>query len=193
MGMTESQITRLLKDWSSGDPDALSQLLPLVMDELRSTAVQYLKGESHPPTQPTGLANEVCIRLLNWRKVSWENRAQFFAFVGRLMRRILVDHARARRTAKRGEGIKFVTLTGAEDQLSRQYDLETLIDIDRALELLEEFDPRASTIVELRFFAGMTGGEIAQGLKISRQTVTRDLKVARHWLARELGHQPPFE
>ena len=193
MSMTESQITRLLKDWSSGDPDALAQLLPLVMDDLRSTAVRYLEGESHPPTQPTGLANEVCIRLLNWRKVSWENRGQFFSFVGKLMHWIIVDHARGRLTAKRGEGIQFVTLTGARDQVARQYDPETLIDLDRALKRLAEFDSRASTVVELRFFAGMTNGEIAEGLEVARATVIRDLAMAKRWLARELGQQPPLD
>ena len=194
MGLTESQITKLLQDWSNGDAEALEQLLPLVMDDLRGIARRFLNGERHPHTQPSGLVNEVCLRLLQWQKVSWDNRQQFFSFAAVLMRRIIVDAARARHAAKRGEGFHVVTLSGAKDRQASTptvYDPESVIDLDDALRRFAEIDKRASKMVELRFFVGLTAAEVATVLGIARATVTRDWTMAKRWLARELSTKLP--
>jgi len=179
------QITSILHDWGRGDPEALGKLMPIVFDELRRIAAGYFEHEAEGHTlQPTALVNEVYLRLVGRRTVQWQNRAHFFGFAAELMRRILVDHARSRKTAKRGKGAPKIsldeTIASAEDR-----DLD-LIALDDALKSLTEIDPRQSRIVELRFFAGLTIDEIAEVMEISATTVKREWKTARVWLFREI-------
>jgi RNA polymerase sigma factor (TIGR02999 family) len=189
METTSGEVTAVLRDWSRGDPDALDKLMPLVLEELRRGANFYFQCEDADHTlQPTALVNEVCLRFMGWKKVRWENRRQFFAFAGQLMRRILIDYAKARRAAKRGGDVEMQSLTGALDREAKAaIDPETLLSLHEALTALEEIDPQAAEIVELRFFTGLSAEETASALGISRSTVTRDWTMAKEYLARELG------
>jgi len=193
METAPGEITAALERWSEGNPGGFDNLMHLVLDELRRAARFYFRCEDDDHTlQPTALVSEVCLRLMNRRKVRWENRRQFFAFAGQLMRRILIDYARARKTDKRGGGIKMSSLTGAMDrEAETAIDPETLLSLHGALIGLEAFDPQAARIVELRFFTGLSGEETATALGISRATVTRDWTAAREYLARELGAGAP--
>jgi len=193
METAPGEITAALERWSEGNPGGFDNLMHLVLDELRRAARFYFRCEDDDHTlQPTALVSEVCLRLMNRRKVRWENRRQFFAFAGQLMRRILIDYARARKTDKRGGGIKMSSLTGAMDrEAETAIDPETLLSLHGALIGLEAFDPQAARIVELRFFTGLSGEETATALGISRATVTRDWTAAREYLARELGASAP--
>lgn len=183
------EVTARLKDWSTGGPEALQELLPLVVDELRRIAASYLRGEDQDHTlQPTALVNEVCLKLYGWRKVSWENRRQFFAFASKLMRWILVDYARDRKADKRGRQVERVSLSEAPDVCATPpLDPDRILDLSRALDRLEELDARAAEIVELRYFTGLNVDECAAALDISTATVKREWAFARRWLARELG------
>ena len=183
------EITANLKNWSRGDPDGLAELMAVVEPELKRAAQVYFQQEDAAHTlQPTALVSELCLRLMGWKKVRWENRKQFFSFAGKLMRYLLVDHAKARKAAKRGGQVTLVSLTGALDRATEDtVDLETLLSLDEALTRLEAFDRRAARIVELRFFAGLSGTETASALGINRSTVTRDWTMAKEYLARELG------
>ena len=180
-----THVTTLLLAWGNGDEGALEQLVPLVHRELRRLAQRAMAGERADHTlQPTALVNEVYVRLVDMQHVHWNNRAHFFALSARLMRRILVDIARARRCQKRGGSAVTVVL---------DYDLvptpsrgEDLVALDEALERLARFDPRRSQVVELRFFGGLSVEEVAEVLTVSRQTVMRDWTLARTWLFREL-------
>ncbi|MEM7354992.1 MAG: ECF-type sigma factor [Acidobacteriota bacterium] len=181
-------ITAQLLRWSDGDPAAIEDLLPLVVSDLRRAAHHYFQHESAGHTlQPTALVNEVCLRLLGWRHVRWDNRAQFYSFAGKLMRRLLVDHARARLTRKRGRGAEIVSLTGAANQPVQSTEPSKLLDLHRALEHLDTIDPRACRVVELRFFGGLSLSETAEALEISPATVKRDWALAKQWLAQQLG------
>jgi len=193
METTKGAVTAALERWANGDPDGFEHVMDLVLDELRRGAHFYFHRENVGHTlQPTALVNEVCLRLMNRRKVQWDNRKQFFAFAGQLMRRILIDHARARKTAKRGGGIDMCSLSGAsERELEIAIDPETLISLHDALTGLEAFDPQAARVVELRYFTGLSAEETARALDISRATVTRDWTLARNYLARELGARTP--
>lgn len=193
MAIAAGEITARLKDWSDGDPEGLDKLMPLVLEELRRGAHFYFQREDADHTlQPTALVSEVCLRLMGWKKVSWENRKQFFAFAGQLMRRILIDYAKARKTTKRGGEVEMFSLTGAMDrEAEAAIDPETLLSLHEALIGLEAIDPQAAKIVELRFFTGLSGEETAKALDISRATVTRDWKMAKEYLARELGANAP--
>lgn len=193
MAVAAGEITARLKEWSEGDPDGLHNLMPLVLDELRRGAHFYFQREDADHTlQPTALINEVCIRLMGWKKVSWDSRKQFFAFAGQLMRRILIDYAKARKTTKRGGEVELFSLTGAMDrEVEAAVDPETLLSLHEALIELEALDEQAAKIVELRFFAGLTGTETAKALGISRATVTRDWAMAKEFLARALGAKAP--
>ena len=174
-------ISRLLRAWSEGDEAAREQLLPLVYDELRRRAARYLRRERPGHTlQPTALVHEAYLRLIKQRGVSWQNRAQFFALASQMMRRILVDHARARRAAKRPARALQVTLADAALPTARR-SLD-LVALDGALDELAAADPRPARIVELRFFGGLTREEIADGLGVSVPTVTRDWRFAKAWL-----------
>jgi RNA polymerase sigma-70 factor, ECF subfamily len=183
------EITALLKEWSAGEPKALESLFPLVMDDLRRAAAYYFQREDPNHTlQPTALVNDVCLRLMGWRKVEWENRAQFFSFAGKLMRLLLIDHARSKKAQRHGGDIEMTSLTTAFNQPQRQpVDSDTLLDLQRALSRLEEDDPRAAQVVDLRYFAGMTEQETAKALGISVATVKRDWENAKRRLALELS------
>lgn len=177
-------VTGLLVDWSRGDKEALERLMPLVVDELRHLARSHFRREPEGHTlQPTALVNEVYLRLTDQRQVQWESRSQFFAFAATLMRRVLVDHAKARRTAKRGGDVRKVSLQDVIG-LAEPEDVD-LLALDDALSTLAEIDPRQSRIVELRFFAGLTHEEIAEVLEVSVSTVKREWRTARLWLYRE--------
>jgi RNA polymerase sigma factor (TIGR02999 family) len=186
-----SEITRLLHAWSGGDEAALKELMPLVYHELRKAARRCMKHERADNTlQATALVNEVYLRLVNVKEVSWRDRAHFFAVAAAMMRRILVDAARARTAVKRGGLAKQVRHSSAFDfdnvpDVSSVRDRE-LIAIDDALEVLTQMDPRKARVVELRFFGGLSVEETAEALKVSPQTVMRDWKLARAWMMREL-------
>jgi RNA polymerase sigma factor (TIGR02999 family) len=181
---TAPEVTRLLLRWTEGDQNALNDLLPLVYDELRRLARSYLQRERPGHTlQSTGLVNEAYLRLV-YQNVSWQSRAHFFGIAAQMMRRILVDHARARDAAKRGAGDFKVTLD--EDiAVSGARDVD-VIALDIALDNLAKLDPQQGRIVELRFFAGLSIGETSEVLSISPATVKRDWAMAKAWLAREM-------
>jgi len=179
-------ITQLLLRWGEGDSSAREKLMPLVYEELRSLAARYLRRERANHTlQPTALVNEAYLRLIDQQKVEWQNRAQFFGLAARLMRNILVDHARSHRAAKRG-GEHYSVSLSRTDQVSPTSAVD-LVALHETLERLTTHDPQKSTIVELRFFGGLTIEETAEVLDISHATVERDWKMARAWLRRELS------
>ena len=178
-------ITGLLVDWQAGDTSAQERLLPLVYSELHRLARLYLSGENVGHTlQATALVNEAYLKLIDQDRVSWQNRAQFFGVAARMMRRILVDHARERRAAKRGGGAWKLSLDDVgELEGRREMDL---VDLDAALVDLSAFDPQQSRLVELRFFAGLTIRETAEALDISPATVKREWNMAKAWLFRRM-------
>lgn len=179
-----TNVTEMLLEWRGGNEEALQQLMPLVYDELRRLANRYMRRERQEHTlQATALVNEAYIRLVDM-KVSWQDRAHFFAVAARLMRRLLVDHARAHHRAKReGEAAKISLEDAAEVSSSPALNV---LAVDEALTRLAEFDPRKSEILELRYFGGLNNEEVAEALNISRATVQRDLRLAKAWLNREL-------
>lgn len=178
------EVTALLKDWSGGDQRALEQLLPLVYGELRKLAAGYMRKERSDHTlQPTALVHEAYLRLVDQERVDWHNRAHFFGIAARMMRRVLVDHARRRQAAKRDAATYYLPF--ADEVASPGRDPE-LLDFDRALESLSALDPRQAKIVELRFFGGLTVEETAEVVGISPATVKREWQTARAWLAREI-------
>jgi RNA polymerase sigma factor (TIGR02999 family) len=182
-------VTQLLTQWSGGDQTALERLLPLVYDELRRQARRYLGGERPDHTlQPTALVHEAYVRLVGQRNVKWQNRAQFFGVAAQLMRRILVDHARARAAAKRGGGASGLSLT--EPETVSQPDVE-VIALDAALTELSALDPVHGRVVELRFFGGLTIEETAEVLHLSPATIKRDWSVAKAWLYRTMRAEEP--
>ncbi|MEP7038682.1 MAG: sigma-70 family RNA polymerase sigma factor [Acidobacteriota bacterium] len=181
------QITQLLLDWSDGDKAALDELMPIVFDELRRLASHYMRGQRAGHTlQTTALVNEAYLRLIDSSRVNWQNRAHFFAISAQLMRRVLVDFARARNSRKRGGDQIKVTL---DDKIEATFEKETnLVELNEALENLAKFSERQSQIVELRYFGGLTEEEIAETLNISTRTVRRDWSAARAWLYRQLSN-----
>jgi RNA polymerase sigma factor (TIGR02999 family) len=187
MKLSQSEITQLLDRWSDGDAEALERLMPQVVEDLRKMAQNQLSGERPGHTlQPTALVNEVYLRLVGRRSVSWQNRAQFFAFVAGMMRQILVDHARSKKRIKRGSGVVHIALEDlVEHPASRQG--PGLLDLHEALERLGELDSRQARIVELRYFTGLTVEEIASVEAISATTVKREWRIAKMWLLRELN------
>ena len=187
MSTSTSDVTRLLQDWGEGDPSALERLIPLVFDDLRQIAGRMFQRESDGHTlQPTALVNEVYLKLTNQRKMHWQNREQFFGVAAMMMRRILVDSAKARQAAKRGGGAAMVQLDESiADPELRGVDVVAL---DEALSRLAEIDPRQGRIVEMRFFTGLTAEQTADLLEISVTTVKREWRTARLWLYRELAH-----
>jgi len=177
-------VTALLQEWRGGDREALELLTPVVYAELRSLAHRYMRGErAGHLLQTTALVHEAYLKLVGL-DMQWNGRVHFFAVAARLMRRVLVDFARERDSAKRGGGLAHVSLD--EALVSSQKSLDVVV-LDDALERLAAFDPRKARVVELRFFAGLTIDETAEVLELSHATVERDLKLARAWLARELG------
>lgn len=171
--------------WNGGDPEALDALLPLVYAELRRVAGRYMNRERRDHTlQATALVNEAYLRLIDVQAVRWQNRAHFFAMAARMMRRILVDAARARDYQKRGGGAAMLSLD--EALVVPLEPAEDLVALDEALNALARVDVRKSQVVELRFFGGLDIDETAEALHVSRDTVKRDWRVAKLWLLREL-------
>ena len=184
--IVSGEITSLLKRVQEGDEEAKSLLVSAAYQELRKIASRRLRGERPGHTlQTTDLVHEAYLKLVNQRQASWQNRAQFYGVAAEIMRRILVDHARARLSQKRGAGVRPLQLDEAL-VFSVERSAE-LLDLDEALQRLEIEDPRASRVVELRFFAGLSVKESAAVMKISTTTVRRDWKYGRAWLQAELG------
>ena len=178
-------VTELLRAWSDGDDGALEQLMPLVEGELRRLARTYMRRERREHTlQTTALVNEAFLRLTDARRVRWQDRAHFLGLSARLMRRVLVDHARHRGYQKRGGGAQRVTL---HEALVMSADPAVdVVALDRALDALAKVDVRKSRIIELRFFGGLSVEETAEVLQVSTDTVKRDWRLAKLWLLREL-------
>jgi RNA polymerase sigma factor (TIGR02999 family) len=181
-----SDVTRLLRQWSEGDREALNQLVPLMYAELRQLAHQRLRREpANRSLNTTGLVHEAYMKLMDVRHAQFRDRAHFLAMASRVMRRLLVDQARARRAAKRGGGAEAgeldEALCGSEPQA------DALADLDEALRRLEALDPRQGQIVEQRYFGGLSLEETAEALGVSLATVKRELRFAHAWLAAELG------
>src|SRR4051812_832532 len=184
---SSEHVTQLLRAWSAGDEQALPELIPLVEAELRRLARGYIGRERSGHTlQATALVNEAFVRLVDAKRVEWQDRAHFLGISARLMRRVLIDHARSRGFAKRAGGQR-VTLTDVA-VASPQPSLD-LIDLDRALERLAVLDERKAKVIEFRFFAGLSVEETAEVLAISTDTVKRDWRFAKLWLLRELGRR----
>ncbi len=180
-------VTQLLLDWNEGSEQALDQLIPLVYQELRRLAQHALAGERDSGLDGTVLVHETYLKLIDQRRVRWRNRAHFFALAGRLMRRILVDHARRRRAAKRGGGRPLTLVEGVTSERPVNIDL---IALDEALNDLCEFDKRQASIVEMRFFSGLTVRETAAVMEISPATVKREWSMAKAWLFGRLASAP---
>ncbi len=184
--MPETQnVTEMLEAMSAGDSTAPDKLLPVVYEELRRLASAYMRNERSGHTlQATALVHEAYIQLVDWKNVTWQNRAHFFATAAQVMRRILVDHAREKNALKRGGGVKTIALDDAISFPNRkEIDIDSL---DLALTELESFDPQQAKIVELRFFGGLTIAETAHALDISDSTVKRDWQIAKAWLYNHL-------
>ncbi len=181
-GVTQdADLTGLLRAWSHGDAEALEQLAPLVHRELRAMARRMLSGERLAiGWQPTDLVGESYVRLLDWRAVHWQNRAHFFATTARMMRRVLVDAARARQAAKRGQGVEGLSLEA--EQVAGPTPNVDVVALNDALAELAALDPRPSRVVELRFFGGFSVEETAEALDVSVRTVINDWNTARAWL-----------
>jgi RNA polymerase sigma-70 factor, ECF subfamily len=188
-GPAEGDISVLLRAWSDGDQSALERMTPLVYDELHRLARRHMERErAGHSLQTTALVNEAYVRLVDYNRMQWQNRAHFFAVSAQLMRRILVEHAR-RHNLKRGGGVQHVSLEeAAEVGGGRAADL---VAIDDAMNALARLDPRKVRVVEMRFFGGLSVEETAEVLKISSATVMRDWSVAKAWLYRELNGREP--
>jgi RNA polymerase sigma factor (TIGR02999 family) len=190
METSTSEVTRLLKDWSVGNREALDKLLPLVYNELRRLAHNYLTHERPDHTlQTTALVHEAYLKLIDQRSVNWQNRAQFFAISAQAMRRILLDNARRHTAVKRGSGGQKLPLEEAAT-VSVDAANESLIALDMALQKLEIIDAEQSRIVELRYFGGLTIEETAEVLKTSPSTVQREWTIARAWLYKTITGSP---
>ena len=182
---SSQEVTHLLLAWRQGEKEALDKLVPVVYEELRHLAHSYMRGERGDHIlQTTALINEAYLRLLDCSKVNWQNRAHFLAISAQLMRRILVDYARSRGYLKRGGAAERISLK--ENQIVSAGRDPDLIELDNALQALAVVDARKSQVVELRFFGGLTAEETAEVLGVSPDTVLRDWKLARTWLAREM-------
>ncbi|MDX1516834.1 MAG: ECF-type sigma factor [Woeseiaceae bacterium] len=181
---TAITVTTLLREWRSGDRDALEQLAPLIYDDLRRIAATHLRSERPGHTlQATALVNEAFARLAE-ADVSFQDRAHFFAIAARTMRRILTDYGRARQSSKRGSGVAPVTLH--EDVVGTEKPAD-IVALDEALDKLAAFDARKSDALVLHYFGGMTYDEIAEALNVSAATVDRELRLAKAWLAHEIS------
>jgi RNA polymerase sigma factor (TIGR02999 family) len=185
---SSAEISRLLRAWGDGDRQALDQLTPLVYSELHDIAHRYMRRQQPGQTlQTSALVNEAYLRLADVEGVRWEDRTHFFAVSAQVMRRILVDAARAHLANKRGGRFEHVRLDESLD--AARHDSEDLIALDDALKALEEMDPRKARVVELRFFAGLSLEQTAETLEISVPSVKRDWKLAKAWLTRELSRR----
>jgi RNA polymerase sigma-70 factor, ECF subfamily len=182
----DDDLTALLRSWSDGDARAFEQVVPIVYDELHRMALRYLAGErAHVSLQPTALVNEVCLRLLGWNDVRWQNRGHFFGVSAQMMRRVLVDIARKRRAERRG-GTEAVRVPLEDVEIAADDRCADLVALDEALERLAVEDPRKARVVELRFFGGLSLEETAEAVGISMRTVQNDWTFARAWLYRAL-------
>jgi RNA polymerase sigma-70 factor (ECF subfamily) len=182
---TQSEITRLLADWSKGDQAALDKLLPLVYDELHRLARSYMRRERPDHTlQTTALVHEAYLRLVGEQNARWQTRVHFFAAAAQVMRHILVDHARGRLRAKRGDGMPEVSLDDVA--IISEERADALLAVNDALISLTALDPRKSRVFELRYFGGMSVDEAAEALQVSPATVARDWRMAKAWLRREM-------
>ncbi len=183
---SNKDITDLLISWSQGDSDALNELMPLVLGDLRRMASRFFREERSGHTlQPTALVNEVYMRLLDQREVQWNDRAQFFAIAAKIMRRVLVDYARSRTRAKRGGGVVEKIGIGAITNKRFFQDEENannLVVLDEALGELEKINPSLARIISMRYFGGLKPEEIAEVEELSRATVFRKMRMARAWL-----------
>jgi RNA polymerase sigma factor (TIGR02999 family) len=185
-----SEVTKLLSEWSRGNQAALDELTPLVYADLRLRARNYLRNERPDHTlQPTALIHEAYLRLISDKPPDWKDRFHFFAVASRVMRQILVDHARRHLAGKRGSGIADVSLEEAYAPSTSQND--ELIALDDALARLAAFDERKCRIVEMRYFGGCTVEETAEALGVSGITVMREMRLAEAWLRREMRGEPP--
>jgi len=189
---TSAEITRLLKAWGRGDSAALDRLTPLVYEPLHRMARSYMRSERPGHTlQPTALVNEAFLRLVDARDLDWTDRAHFYAVCARVMRRILVDAARSHAAVKRGghvDRVEHTTAINLDDLPSPGTEISAQVcALDEVLDTLAQIDPRRAQVVELRFFGGLTVEETGQVLQVSPQTVMRDWRLARAWLARELS------
>jgi RNA polymerase sigma-70 factor, ECF subfamily len=183
---SKQEITQLLVEWSNGDKAAFDKLMPLVYDELRRMAHHYMQGEYGSHTlQTTALIHEAYIRLVDYQNMQGQHRAQFFALAAKVIRRILLDHAKSNDRIKRGGGMKKIQLDEAAT-LSTERSRELIV-LDDAMKSLEEIDPRKSEVVELLYFGGLTQEETADLLGISPTTVRRDWNLAKSWLRREIS------
>ena len=184
MSDSDHDVTVLLREWSGGNQQALTDLLPIIYDELRRVAHQYLQREHTDQTlQTTALVHEAYLKLIDQRSVNWQNRAHFFAIVAQAMRRILIDNARRRTAGKRGKGEK-ISLEDVATVSTQKH--QSLLALDEALHELEKIDPQQSRIIELRYFGGLTIEETATAMDISPATVKREWAMARAWLYKAL-------
>jgi RNA polymerase sigma factor (TIGR02999 family) len=185
---TDTDVTQLLQGWSASDKDATAELIPIVYQELRRLARQYLARERPDHTlQATALVHEAYLKLVDQKRVTWQSRAHFCAIAAELMRRILMHHARAHQSVKRGGKLRKLYLD--ETRELAQEGVSDLVELDDALKIFALSYPRESTVVELKFFGGMEAKEIAEVLNVSAKTVSRDWTFAKVWLARELSQQ----
>ncbi|QXD15198.1 sigma-70 family RNA polymerase sigma factor [Rhodocaloribacter litoris] len=181
--------TGLLRAFSAGDRSALDRLMPLIYEQLRDLAHRHLRRErSGHLLSTTALVHEAYLKLIDINQVAWQDRSHFLAMASRAMRRLLVDYARERQTRKRGGDYQRVDLT--EVRLLADEQVETVLALEEALQHLTRLDPRKGSVVEYRYFGGLTNEEIAAALGVSLATVKRDLTFARAWLARALGDDP---
>ncbi len=192
MGTGSGQdVTRMLRAWGGGDQAALDLLIPILEKELHAIARRHMRLENPGHTlQTTALVNEAYLRLVDVKQTNWHDRAHFLAVCAQIMRRILVDHARARRTDKRGGGMAPITL---DEALVVSPDAGTdVVAVDEALSTFEKIDPRKAKVVELRFFGGLSVEETAAALRISVESVARDWRLAKVWLMRQLSQRRPY-
>ncbi|MEM7166908.1 MAG: sigma-70 family RNA polymerase sigma factor [Planctomycetota bacterium] len=181
-------LTEILQQWRAGDADALERLMPVVYGELKRIASRHMYRERVEHTlQTTALVNEAYLKLMGTRETRWNDRAHFYAISAQLMRRILVDHARASAAEKRGGGADRVSLEAAEAELLAEQPVN-ILDLNQALEKLGEFDELKSRIIELRYFGGLTLDETATIVELSRKQVWQESQLAQAWLLRELAH-----
>jgi RNA polymerase sigma factor (TIGR02999 family) len=181
----KGEITVLLAKWKDGEPSAFDQLMPLVYPHLREVAAAYVRRERNPDVlQATSLVNELYLRLLNQKQAAWDDRRHFYTFSAKVMRMILIDHARGNQAQMRGGGLQRVPLS--DDLAWVNVGSPELLDLNRALEELAKIDPDKVQLVELRFFLGCTAEETAALMKISKATVDRELKFIKSWLFRHM-------
>jgi RNA polymerase sigma factor (TIGR02999 family) len=182
----QHEVTQILHDWSGGDQKAPERLMPLVYDEMRRLARSFLARERGGHTlQPTALVNEAYLRLVDQTRVNWQNRAHFYSIAASMMRRVLIDHARAHATEKRGGTAIHLSIDDLHVPIEQR--AASLVALDEALDKLAQFDERKCKVVEMRFFGGLADEEIAQVLGVTTRTVLRDWRTARLLLYRELS------